>query len=289
MRKIAIILLLVFILAWGNQLDKMNWVSFNWFNIPNPEELYLLEYPKTVSGDVLQFEVYSSKNYICSIYLCNIILEKQLAEGRNSIELGMEGCGQEMLTIVSCGESLVRFYSNRTNVSFGNEYIDAKVSAIPNKRIAGLDIMFSSRLNDAAYKNFEILVDGKTALRPTYFFKSGEHESYAAEELHLDPGNHRIELRYENRTLDSRNISIEGQPFPLQDAVDILLSLGIAVLIKEKYKLDWLLSSLVFFGLSFSALALQLQLQKNLGFNEWLLPLTLALALVLIWKSKGKQ
>lgn len=289
MKKIAIILLLVFILAWMNQLDKMNWVSFNWFNIPNPEELYLLEYPKTVSGTTLRFDVYSSKNYTCSIYLCNTTLEKRIFEGRNRIEMGVDGCGQEMLTIISCGESLLRFYSNRTNRSFTDESIDAKFSVVPHKRTAGIDITFNSTLNDAAYKNFEILVDGKTAIRPTYLFESGEHESYAAEELHLEPGNHHIELRYESRTLDARDVSIASQPFPIPDAVDILLSLGIAVLINKKYKIDWLTSSLVFIGLSFSAIALQLQLQKNLGFSEWLLPLTLVLALVLIWKSKGNQ
>jgi hypothetical protein len=289
MNRIAIILLLVFILAWINQLDKISWASFNWFNIPNPEELYLLEYPKTVSGTALQFDAYSSKNYICSIYLCNTTLEKRLVEGRNRIELSTQGCGEEMLTILSCGESLIRFYSYKTNRSFTDEHIDAKFSAIPNKRIVGIDIVFSSKLNDAAYKNFEISVDGKTAIRPTYFFKNGEHESYVSEELHLEPGNHHIELRYENRTLDTKDVLIAGQPFPLQDVVDILLSLGIAALVRRKYKLDWLTSSLMFVGLSFSTIALQLQLQKNLGFNEWLLPLILALALVLVWKLKEKQ
>jgi hypothetical protein len=289
MKKLAIILLLVFILAWINQTEKMNWVSFNWFNIPNPEELYLLEYPKTFSGNLLRFDVYSSKNSVCSVYLCNTTLEKQLAEGRNRIELSTGDCGNDIRTILLCGESFIRFYSNRTNVSFGEERIDAKFGVTPYKRTARVSITLSSKLNDAAYKNFEILVDGKTALQPTYLLRSGEYESYVTEELHLEPGNHTIELRYGNRTLDAKDVSITGQPFPFLDVVDILLSLGIAALIQRRYQLDWLTSSLSFFGLSFSAIALQLQLQKNLGFNEWLLPLILALCLVLIWKSKERQ
>jgi hypothetical protein len=201
----------------------------------------------------------------------------------------MESCGSDILTILSCGESLVRFYSSRANGSFGAEHIDAKFVAASYKRTVRMEITFNSKLNDTAYKNFEVVVDGKTAIRPTYLFQSGEHEYFNTEELHLEPRNHSIELRYDNRTLDAKDVYIAGQPFPFPDVVDILLSLGIAVLIKRKYQLDWLTSFLIFFGLSFSAIALQLQLQKNLGFNEWLLPLILALALVLVWKSKGKQ
>ncbi|MCX6776247.1 MAG: hypothetical protein NT130_05365 [Candidatus Micrarchaeota archaeon] len=289
MKRIAVILFLIFILAWINQTEKMKWVSFNWFNIPNPEELYLLEYPKTFSGNALQFDVYSSKNSVCSVYLCNKTLEKQLAEGRNRVELSTEDCGNDIRTTVLCGESFIRFYSNRTNVSFGDEHIDAKFGVTSYKRTARMNIAINSKLNDTAYKNFEILVDGKTALRPTYLLQIGEYNAYNTEELHLEPGTHTIELRYGDRTLDAKDVSITGQPFPFLDVVDVLLSLGIVSLVYRRCRLDWLTSSLSFFALSFSAIALQLQLQKNLGFSEWLLPLILALSLVLIWKSKKRQ
>ena len=289
MKRIAVILFLVFILAWINQTDKMRWVSFNWFDIPNPEELYLLEYPKTFSGDALRFEVYSSKNYTCSVYLCNRTLERQLGEGRNRLELSTEGCGDDIRTTLLCGESLIRFYSNRTNASFVDEHIEAEFSVTSYKRTARMDILINSKLNGTAYKNFEILVDGKSELSPTYLLQSGEYDSYATEELRLEPGTHAIELRYGGRTLDSKSVSITGQPFPFIDLVDVLLSFGIVALVYRRYEVDWLTSSLSFFALSFSAIALQLQLQKNIGFSEWLLPVILALGLMLLWKSKERQ
>jgi len=289
MKRIAIILVLVFILAWINHTEKMAWVPFNWFSIPNAEELYLVEYPKKISGDMLQFGAYSSKSLPCSVYFCNKTLQKPLDVGQNIIELSMEGCGQEMLTILSCGESEVRFSSVRINRSFAEEHIKAKLDASSSKRTVELNITLNSQLNDEAYRNFEVVVDGATLLRPTYLLQSGSYESHRNEELHLEPGTHKIEFRYGNETLDAKSVSIAGQPFPFPDVADILLSLALAFAIHKMYSLDWLTSSLVFFGLSLSALALQLQLQKNLGLNEWSVPVLLIVALVLLWMSKEKQ
>ncbi|NYZ76070.1 hypothetical protein H0N98_02355 [Candidatus Micrarchaeota archaeon] len=289
MKRIAVILFLVFILAWMNQVQKMNWVNFNWFNIPNPEELYLLEYPKNVSGEVMHFEVYSSKKYPCSVFICNATVDKTLTEGYNTIEVGMESCGSDTQTILLCGESLVRFYSHRINSSFSNESIDAKFSAATNKRTLRLDVNFTSKLNDAAYKNFEVKVDGNSLLRPTYLFRNGISESHETEELSLEPGQHTIELSYAGRTLDTKSVSIDAPPFPYIDVVNILLSAAIALVVYREYSTDWLTSFLLFFGASFSALALQLQLHNNLGFSEWIVPFLLALGVVLLWNSKKKQ
>jgi hypothetical protein len=289
MKRIAVILFIVFILAWMNQVQKMNWVNFNWFNIPNPEELYLVEYPKNVSGEVMHFEVYSSKNYPCSVYICNATVDKTLAEGYNNIEVGMESCGTDTQTILLCGESQVRFYSHRINSSFSGESIDAKFSATTNKMTVTLDINFTSKLNDAAYKNFEITSDGNTLLRPTYLFHNGITELHETEELTLNPGQHTIELRYAGRTLDTRSVHIEAPPFPYLDLVNIIISAAIALAVYRKYSTDWLTSSLLFFGLSLSALALQLQLHSNLGLSEWIVPLLLALGAALLWNSKNKR
>ncbi|NYZ78541.1 hypothetical protein H0N99_00160 [Candidatus Micrarchaeota archaeon] len=289
MKKIAAILFIVFILAWVNQVEKMNWVSFNWFDIPNTEELYLIEYPKNVSGNVLHFEVYSSKNYPCSVYICNATVDKALTSGYNSVEVGMSGCGRDAQTVLSCGESQVRFYSHRINRSFSDESLDAKFDTAVNKRVVELYIDFSSRLNDAAYKNFEVRVDENTVLRPTYLFQNGTTESSRTEELSLEPGQHTIELSYAGKTLDAKSVFIEAPPFPYIDLLNIILSLAIALLIYKLYSTDWLSSSLLFFGASFSALAMQLQLHNNLGFSEWLVPLLLVLGVLSLWKFKGKQ
>src|SRR5271157_1101753 len=121
MKNLALILFIVFILAYINQMDKMTWVSFNWFNIPNTEELYLVEYPKNVSEDIMHFEVYSSKNYPCSVYICSSTIDKPLVAGYNIINVSMGGCGKSVQTILSCGESEVRFSSQRINRSFSAE------------------------------------------------------------------------------------------------------------------------------------------------------------------------
>ncbi len=289
MRRIAVILFIVFILAWINQVEKMNWVTFNWFNIPNPEELYLVEYPKNVSGDVMHFEVYSSKNYPCSVYICNATFDKTLTQGYNNIEAGMESCGSDTQTILLCGESQLRFYSHRVNRSFSQESIDAKFSATANKRTVKLDINFTSKLNDAAYKNFEVKVDGNPVLRPTYLFQNGVSESRKTEELSLEPGQHTIEFSYAGKALDTKSVSIEAPPFPYVDSLNILLSLAIALLVYKGHSIDWLTSFLIFFGASLSAIALQMQLHNNLGFSEWLVPLLLALGVILLWKSKSRQ
>jgi hypothetical protein len=289
MKRIAIILFLVFILAWINQMDKMNWVTFNWFNIPNPEELYLVEYPKNVSGSVMHFEVYSSKNYPCSIYICNATVDKNLVEGYNNIEVDMESCGSDTRTILLCGESQLRFYSHRINNSFSDESIGANFSTSVEKRTVTLNISFTSKLNDASYKNFEIKVDGNTLLHPTYLFQSGITELHETEELNLEPGQHTIELSYANRTLDTKTVSIEAPIFPFIDLVNILLSAAIAFVVYKNYSTDLLTSFLLFFGASFSAIALQFQLHNNLGFSEWIVPILLLLGVIFLWEFKKKR
>jgi|GEM_PF-3236213 len=289
MEKIAIIFLLVFILAWNSYMEKISWIPFNWFNIPVTEELYLIEYPKEISSNAMQFKVYSSKNYTCLLNFCNKTLQKSLTSGFNEIEQSIDDCGQKLSTILSCGESYVRFYSERTNLSSEEQRIEAKIDTKVEKRTLELGINFNTKLNGAAYKNFEILVDGNIALNPTYLFQGGMYASYKNEKISLEPGRHIIELRYGNKTLDKESVSINGQPYPLQTLIDIILSLALAFLINKKYTLDWLTSSLMFFGLSCSAIALQFQLQKNLEFNEWLVPIFLVCMLVLLWKSKKKR
>jgi hypothetical protein len=289
MKRIAIILFIIFILAWMNQVEKMNWVNFNWFSIPNPEELYLVEYPKNVSGSTLHFEVYSSKSYPCSIYMCNATVEKRLEAGYNSIDVGMDSCGREVQTILLCGESQLRFYSGRINRSVSEEYITAKFDATSNRSTVKLDIAINSQLNDATYKNFEIKVDGNTSLRPTYLLQTGVAESNKTEELDLEPGQHTIELSYASKTLDIKTVSIAAKQFPYVDLIIILLSLIIAFVIYREYSTDWLTSSLIFFGTSLSAIALQLQLHNNLGLSEWLVTILLLLGTILLWKFRGRK
>ncbi|MEM3556157.1 MAG: hypothetical protein QXF56_05545 [Candidatus Micrarchaeia archaeon] len=286
MRRIAIILFIVFILAWINQIDKMAWVGFNWFNIPNPTEVYLVEYPRNFSGR-LQFTIHSNRESLCTLYACNKSIEKTLKQGYNTVELEAE-CDEVQTTIV-CGESLLRFFSNRINRSFSEEYIHAELLATQVKRTVYLDIHLTSQLNDGGYRNFEVDVDGKSVLKPTYLLPNGAYELYKTEKIRLEPGEHEIEIKYKEETLAASRIFIQPEPFPYIELLNILLCFPVAFIIYREYSIDWLTSSLAFLGLSFASLALQLQLHNNLGFSEWLVPLLLLCGVMLLWKLKRKQ
>lgn len=287
MKRLAIIFFIVFILAWMNQIEKMSWVGFNWFSIPNPTEIYLVEYPKNFSGK-LRFEVNSNRNCPCTIYVCDKAVETTLREGSNLIELETAGCEGMIQTTVVCGESLLRFFSQKTNRTPSEEYMRAELLATQLKRAAKLDIHLTSQLNEGGYRNFEILVDGKTALRPTYLLPEGLSESNITEKLSLEPGEHSISFLYKGETLATAHLFIPFDPFPYFNGLNILLSLALAAIIHKEYSVDWLTSSLTFFGLCLSSLALQLQLTQ-LGFSEWLLPIIILLGVMLAWKLKKRQ
>ena len=286
MKRLAIILFIVFILAWMNQVEKMTWVGFNWFNIPNPTELYLVEYPKNFSS-TLQFTVHSNREYPCTLYVCNKTVEKTFKQGYNTIELTPE-CDEVQTTIV-CGESLLRFFSYKINRSFPEESIHAELLATQVKRTVSLDIHLTSQLNDGGYRNFEVHVDGNPVLKPTYLLQNGFSESYRTEKIHLEPGEHEIEIKYKGATLAASRVFIQREPFPYIELLNILLCLPTAFIIHKEYSTDWFTSLLAFFGLSLSSLALQLQLHNNLGFSEWLVPLLLLFGVMLLWKLKKKQ
>lgn len=264
MKKTAIIFFLVFILAWNNHVEKMSWVPFNWLNIPVTEELGLIDYPKTISGNLTEFSVYSSKNKVCSINFCGKTLQKTLQEGYNKIEISVDDCSQELLTTVMCDESRINFYSEKINMSFaGEDIIEAKLATLISKRTLELNVTFNSKLKYAGYKNFDILLDGRTILHPTYLFPSGESEFVKSEELNLEPGIHTVEIAYKNITLDTKTVSIQNQPFPLATLLDVVLSLTLALAIYRKYSLGILTSFLTLFGLFSFSLTLQFQLQKK--------------------------
>ncbi|MFH1448502.1 MAG: hypothetical protein ABIG39_06570 [Candidatus Micrarchaeota archaeon] len=262
MKKLKFTALLVLLLVLGihNLSNKIGEIGFNYFNIPENDEIYLMEY-----GSRDQFTLYSTANRSCS--MCGAFVS--LSPGEN--KLNPSKCSENVT--ITCDGRALWFSIDDTNKP---EYFNGQVSY--DVRDQELIITVSGVAHTNGYRRMTFLVDGKEVLSPSFKF---DGKVAVSERITPSLGKHRIQVSFLGETIGDRGFEIE-RSYPLALLLSAFLSIVLSVLLLRRVTP---VSLLIGVGVVFSTLVFHFQLE-SLGL-WWLAPLIL-LALIICAKHGGR-
>jgi len=105
--------------------------NFNWFSIPNPQELYLESYD-TSASQYVNFAVHSSANSDCTLSYCWAVRNVSLKNGPNVFREPLDNCSDSFRVTLDCGKSIVSFRCNKSISPEGRNSYNASLAATGN-------------------------------------------------------------------------------------------------------------------------------------------------------------
>lgn len=251
-------LLVLFLCGAHVQMDKMGEIGFNYFHVPENDELYLLEYG---SSDVV---LHSSSARSC--FVCNQSV--QIAPGDNPIDV--RSC-PEAVTLECDGRSVwfVR------QASEAPEYFNG--SALYSLNGQELTVVVSGSGSTNGFRQMAFFIDGKKVLAPAVRL-DGPFE--ISERLTPGLGAHSLKVEFLGRTIGEEEFHVQ-RPYPLSLMFSGVLSIILSALLLRRASPTHLLVAL---GMVFSVLVFHFQLEA-LG-AWWLMPVFL-MASVAYVKTNG--
>lgn len=267
-RNLVLALLAVVFLAYlFFQLEKMNEVGFNWLQPQEPDEIFLLEYPKEICMNGT-FSVLSDFSAECDYCLGKVKIES----GINRLYFDPELCPDNVA--LSCnGRNLSFSYAVR--YSQGEE--TAWMNATAETANRTLFVHLNGDGKSDFYRPVIIMVDGKIASAPLYRVNG---PFSAIEKIPLDGGEHSVEVLYNGEAVYSGSAAV-----PHSFSVFQLLSILLAIAVAWLKRADAVAKFAIAIVLVSASLVAGFELSKFGA--EFLVPLALAGACAWLWKKEG--
>ena len=87
--------------------------NFNWFSIPNPQEIYLESYD-TSALQYVDFAVHSSTSSDCTLLYCWTSKNVSLKSGLTVFREPIDKCNEHFQVILACGKASVSFHCSKS-------------------------------------------------------------------------------------------------------------------------------------------------------------------------------